>query len=67
MFELRLLMHQKCNDGFVLFVQLRLYLLEVFHNIEQVLHLVKGEDVRLMVGRTLVNIRMKLTTMIHVS
>ena len=54
-FELRLLIHQKCNDGFVLFIQLRGYLHEVFHSIEQVLQLVKGEDVRLMAGRTLIN------------
>ena len=53
--------------GFVLVIQLRGYLHEVFHGIEQVLQLVKGEDVRLMAGRTLINIRMKLTTMIHVS
>ena len=66
-FELWLLIHKACNDGSVLVVQLRGYLHEVFRSIEQVLQLVKGEDVRLMAGRTLINIRMKLTTIIHVS
>ncbi|XP_020150869.1 uncharacterized protein [Aegilops tauschii subsp. strangulata] len=63
-FELRLLIHKTCNGGFDLLVQLRGYLHEI---LEHVLHLDKAEGVILMAGRTLINIRMKITTMIHVS